>query len=218
MTTVVVADDEALIREGLVAIVSTHPGLEVVGTAANGAEALAQVGTNNPDVVLMDVRMPTVDGLEATRRITEAGARTKVLILTTIETDEVVFGALQAGASGFLLKSSPPEQLWQGITTIAAGEALVAPAVTRRVIERAIASGPIVAPVELALTERQRDVVLGVAQGLSNREIADALHLSENTIKGYVSEILTHLGLHARTQLVIAAYESGLIQPGGTSR
>ncbi len=217
MTTVVVVDDEALIREGLVAIVSAHPGFDVVGTAANGAEAIAEVNTKTPDVVLMDVRMPILDGLEATRRITKAGARTKVLILTTVETDEVVFGALRAGASGFLLKSSPPEQLWHGITTIAAGEALVAPAVTRRLIERAIAAGPDVAPAALTLSQRQRDVVLGVAQGLSNREIAAALYLSEHTIKGYVSEILAHLGLHARTQLVIAAYESGLVQPGRTS-
>jgi DNA-binding NarL/FixJ family response regulator len=217
MTTVVVVDDEALIREGLVAIISAHAGLHIVGTAANGAEAIAKVNSMAPDVVLMDVRMPVIDGLEATRRITKSGARSKVLILTTVETDDVVFGALRAGASGFLLKSSPPEQLWQGITTIAAGEALVAPAVTRRLIERTIASGPTVAPAELALSNRQRDVVLGVAQGLSNREIAAALFLSEHTIKGYVSEILAHLGLHARTQLVIAAYESGLVQPGGTS-
>lgn len=217
MTSVVVVDDEALIREGLVSIVSAHDGLDVVGTAADGAEAIAVVVDTDPDVVLMDVRMPVLDGLEATRRLTGAGVRTKVLILTTLETDEVVFGALRAGASGFLLKSSPPEHLWQGIATIAAGEALVSPAVTRRVIERAIASGPPVAPLELGLTQRQRDVVLGVAHGLSNREIAAELFLSEQTIKGYVSDVLAQLGLHARTQLVIAAYESGLVHPGGTS-
>ena len=215
MTTVVVVDDEALIRDGLVAILSAYPDVDVVGTAADGAAAVREVADKRPDVVLMDVRMPGVDGLEATRRICAQQLPTGVLVLTTVETDDAVFGALQAGASGFLLKSVPPEQLRHAIRTVAAGESLVAPAVTRRLIERALTAGPAPTPAPLPLTERQRDVVLAVARGLSNREVAEELCLAETTVKGYVSDILLQLGLRDRTQLVIAAYESGLLHPGG---
>ena len=214
MTTVVVVDDEALIRDGLVAILSAYPDVDVLGTAADGAAAVREVTDQQPDVVLMDVRMPGVDGLEATRRICAEHLRTRVLVLTTVETDDAVFGALQAGASGFLLKSVPPEQLRHAIRTVAAGESLVAPAVTRRLIERALAVAPTPTPAHLQLTERQRDVVLAVARGLSNREVAQELCLAETTVKGYVSDILLQLGLRDRTQLVIAAYESGLLRPG----
>ena len=214
MTSVVVADDEALIRDGLVAILTAYPDVEVVGAAADGAAAVREVAATRPDVVLMDVRMPGVDGLEATRRICSEHLPTRVLVLTTVESDDAVFGALRAGASGFLLKSVPPEQLRHGIRTVAAGESLVAPAVTRRLIERALTADPRPAPPALELTERQRDVVLAVAQGLTNREVAVELCLAETTVKGYVSDILIQLGLRDRTQLVIAAYESGLLRPG----
>jgi DNA-binding NarL/FixJ family response regulator len=214
VTTVVVADDEALIRDGLTAILASFPEVDVVGSAADGAQAVREVATKQPDVVLMDVRMPRVDGLEATRRICAERLPTRVLVLTTVESDDAVFGALRAGASGFLLKSVPPDQLRHAITTVAAGESLVAPAVTRRIIERALAAGLAPDPPTMGLTGRQRDVVLAVARGLSNREIARELCLAETTVKGYVSDVLLQLGLRDRTQLVIAAYESGLLRPG----
>ena len=215
MTRIVIAEDEALVREGLVAIVSSHPDYEVVATAADGAEALACVRRTDPDVVLMDIRMPNVDGLEATRQIAASNARAKVLVLTTMETDVVVQEALAAGASGFLLKSSPREQLWLGIDAVAAGDALIAPALTRRLIEQHFANpmpGRVTRP--LQMTDRQRDVVLLVARGLSNREIADELYLAETTVKSHVSDVLTRNGLRDRTQLVVLAYESGLVRAG----
>lgn len=214
MTRIVIAEDEALVREGLVAIVSSHPGYDVVATAADGVEAVASVRRTDPDVVLMDVRMPTLDGLEATRQIVKSGSRARVLILTTMETDDVVQEALAAGASGFLLKSSPREQLWMGIDVVAAGDALIAPAVTRRLIERHFATAPARAARPLELTGRQRDVVLLVARGLSNREIAEQLFLGETTVKSHISDVLTRHRLRDRTQLVVLAYESGLVSPG----
>jgi DNA-binding NarL/FixJ family response regulator len=215
MIRIVVAEDEELVRDGLVAIVSSHPGYEVVAEAADGVEAVEAVERTDPDVVLMDIRMPRQDGFEATRRITSAGSRARVLVLTTMETDEVLQEALAAGASGFLLKSSPREQLWLGIDVVAAGDALIAPGVTRRLIERLVGSTP-AAPTAgpMQLTERQRDVVLLVARGMSNSEIAEQLFLAETTVKSHISDVLTRHGLRDRTQLVVRAYESGLVRAG----
>ncbi len=214
MIRVVVADDEALVREGLAAIVATDPQLEVVETATDGASAVAAVRRCTPDVVLMDVRMPGTDGIEATRTIMEAGLPTRVLMLTTVEVDEVVYEALRAGASGFLLKSVPRDQLWAGIHAVAAGDSLLAPSITRRLIEAHLDHQSRPRPELLSLTDRQADVVRLVAQGLSNQEIAEALHLAESTVKGYVSEVLNHHHLRDRTQLVVLAYESGLVRVG----
>ncbi|HET7688748.1 MAG TPA: response regulator transcription factor [Nocardioidaceae bacterium] len=214
MTRVLVVDDESLVRDGLVAIVSARPGLEVVGTADSGEGALEQVAALQPDVVLMDLRMPGIGGLEAMRRLATTGDQTRVLVLTTIETDEIVYDALRAGASGFLLKSVPREQLWLGIEAVAAGDALLAPRITRRLIEQHVARGAQGTSRDLVLTERQADVVKLVARGLSNREIADELFLAETTVKGYVSEVLAKHDLRDRTQLVVLAYESGLVRPG----
>lgn len=214
MTRVLVVDDESLVRDGLVAIVSARPGLEVVGTADSGEAALEQVAALHPDVVLMDLRMPGMGGLEAMRRLAAAEAETRVLVLTTIETDEIVYDALRAGASGFLLKSVPREQLWLGIEAVAAGDALLAPRITRRLIEQHVARGAQGTSRDLVLTDRQADVVRLVARGLSNKEIADELFLAETTVKGYVSEVLAKYDLRDRTQLVVLAYESGLVRPG----
>lgn len=210
---VVVADDEELIREGLSAIVDSDPGLEVVGTAADGEAAVAVVRRTSPEVVLMDVRMPGMDGIEATRQVVAAGS-TRVLVLTTVELDDVVYEALRAGASGFLLKSVPRDQLWSGIRAVAAGDALLAPSITRRLIEARLEQGAAHRPDLLKVTDRQADVVRLVARGLSNAEIAARLHLAESTVKGYVSEVLNRHRLRDRTQLVVLAYESGLVRPG----
>jgi len=210
---VVVADDEELVRDGLVAIVSSSPDFEVVGEAADGEEAVQVVQDTDPDVVLMDVRMPRVDGIEATRRLRDA--RTRVLVLTTVELDEVVYDALRAGASGFLLKSVPRTQLWAGLQAVASGDSLLAPSITRRLIEEHLARpGQGRDHVDLGLTERQTTVVRLVAQGLTNQEIAAELHLAESTVKGYVSDVLMRHGLRDRTQLVVLAYESGLVRAG----
>ena len=212
MIRVVVADDEELVRDGLVAIVSSSPDFEVVGAAADGEQAVTVVTETDPDVVLMDVRMPGVDGIEATRRLRDARAR--VLVLTTVELDAVVYEALRAGASGFLLKSVPRAQLWAGLHAVAAGDSLLAPSITRRLIQDYL-TRPVGAPeVDLGLTERQATVVRLVARGLSNQEIAAELHLAESTVKGYVSDVLMRHGLRDRTQLVVLAYESGLVHVG----
>lgn len=215
MIRVVVADDEALVREGLAAIVAGDPGLEVVATASDGADAIDVVARTAPDVVLMDVRMPGTDGLEATRAIVASSPGTRVLMLTTVELDDVVYDALRAGASGFLLKSVPRDQLWSGIRAVCAGDALLAPSITRRLIEAHLEHGSPHRPDLLTVTDRQADVVRLVAHGLSNREIADRLHLAESTVKGYVSEVLNRHHLRDRTQLVVLAYESGLVRVGG---
>lgn len=215
MIRVVVADDEALVREGLAAIVAGDPGLEVVATASDGADAIDVVARTAPDVVLMDVRMPGTDGLEATRSIVASSPGTRVLMLTTVELDDVVYEALRAGASGFLLKSVPRDQLWSGIRAVCAGDALLAPSITRRLIETHLEHGNPHRPDLLTVTDRQADVVRLVAHGLSNREIADRLHLAESTVKGYVSEVLNRHHLRDRTQLVVLAYESGLVRVGG---
>jgi len=213
----VVADDEALVREGLVAIVGSEPDLEVVATAEDGEEAVAMAARHRPDVVLMDVRMPGLDGLEATRRILTADGGTRVLVLTTVELDDVVYGALRAGASGFLLKSVPREQLWAGIRAVAAGEALLAPRITRRLIEAHLTRGSVREDI-LHVTGRQADVLRLLARGLTNSEIAAELHLAGSTVKGYVSEMLARHDLRDRTQLVVLAYESGLVRPGTQGR
>ncbi|GAB3242801.1 response regulator [Nocardioides dilutus] len=211
---VVIADDEELVREGLVAIVGSQPDLEVVATATDGAEALAAVIEHHPDVVLMDVRMPGTDGIEGTQRILASDAAVRVLVLTTVEDDDVVYAALSAGASGFLLKSVPRERLWAGIRGVADGDLPLAPSVARRLVDAHLAVGAKPRPELLHVTDRQADVLRLVARGLSNAEIAADLFLAESTVKGYVSEMLARHGLRDRTQLVVLAYESGLVRPG----
>lgn len=214
MIRLVIADDEELVREGLAAIVSSDPGLEVVATAADGDAAVAAVLTHAPDVVLMDVRMPGTDGITATAQIVAGSAGTRILMLTTVELDDVVYEALRAGASGFLLKSVPREQLWSGIRAVHAGDALLAPSITRRLIEAHLEQAGRHRPDLLTVTDRQADVVRLVARGLSNSEIAGRLHIAESTVKGYVSEVLHRHRLRDRTQLVVLAYESGLVRAG----
>jgi DNA-binding NarL/FixJ family response regulator len=213
---VVIADDQALVRTGFRAIVSDEPDLDVVGEAGDGRAAVEQVRLHRPDVVLMDIRMPGMDGLEATRLLTANRSTARVLVLTTFDLDEYVFAALRAGASGFLLKDAPADQLLTAIRVIAAGDALIAPSVTRRLIA-AFAQQPTMTdqPAQLAsLTPRERDVLRLLSRGMSNSEIAAALFLGEATIKTHVSRILTKLGLRDRVQAVVLAYESGLTRPG----
>jgi DNA-binding NarL/FixJ family response regulator len=219
-TRVLVVDDEALLRTAFSSLIDAEDDLDVVGAAANGRQAVEQARRLQPDVVVMDVRMPVMDGIEATRHITgDQGADgSRVLILTTFDLDEYVFDALRAGASGFALKSRPLEELLSAIRTVAAGEALLAPSVTRRLIAHfahraAAASGT---PPGLAeLTEREREVLALVARGLSNAEVAGTLHVSLPTVKTHVSRVLTKLGARDRTQLVVLAYESGLVTTVG---
>jgi DNA-binding NarL/FixJ family response regulator len=212
---VVMVDDQALVRAGLRMVVESDPGLEVVGEAGDGEEAVDVVAATSPDVVLMDVRMPEVDGIEATRRIIGSGAASKVLMLTTFDLDELVYAALQAGASGFLLKEAPPELLLAGIRTVAAGEQLLAPSVTRRLIERFSAQGPPAPPPSVgALTARELDVLQLVARAMTNGEIARELFVSEATVKTHVARMLMKLGLRDRVQAVVLAYESGLVRAG----
>jgi DNA-binding NarL/FixJ family response regulator len=220
--TVVLVDDQELVRTGFRLILSAEDDLEVVGEAANGAEALEVIRRIQPDVVLMDIRMPEMDGIEATRELCRGRAREtcpKILILTTFDIDEYVYDALEAGASGFLLKDTPADDLVAGVRTIAAGDGLLAPSVTRRLIERFVAR-PDVATKAAAgldtLTEREVEVLEHLARGLSNAEMAEALFVSETTIKTHVSHILTKLNLRDRVQAVVAAYESGLVSPGGS--
>jgi DNA-binding NarL/FixJ family response regulator len=212
-TSVLVVDDEALLRTAFSSLINAEDDLEVVGEAADGRQAVQLAAGLSPDVVVMDVRMPVMDGIEATRRITSAGG-SRVLILTTFDLDEYVFEALRAGASGFALKSRPLEELLSAIRTVAAGEALLAPSVTRRLIAHFAEQArtrELKAPRGLAeLTEREREVLSLVAHGLSNAELAQRLHVSLPTAKTHVSRILTKLGARDRTQLVVLAYESGL--------
>ncbi len=211
---ILIADDQALVRTGFRKILESEPDLEVVGEAGDGAEAIEAPTLQHPDVVLMDIRMPRLDGLEATRKI---AGRTRVLILTTFDLNEYVYEALRVGASGFLLKDAPADQLITGIRVVAAGEALLAPSITRRLIEEfAHRPPPSARPGELqALSPRELDVLRLVARGLSNTEIADELFLGDATIKTHVSRILHKLALRDRVQAVVLAYESGLLQPGG---
>ena len=214
MIRVLVVDDQQLVRTGFRMILDAEPDIEVVGEAGHGEEAVAAVRTSAPDVVLMDIRMPVMDGVEATRRL--AGT-TKVLILTTFDLDEYVYDALRAGASGFLLKDTPPEDLADAVRIVARGEALLAPSVTRRLVQEfATRPSPQVRPVEGLdlLTEREREVLELVARGLSNAEIAGSLYLGETTVKTHVGRILMKLGLRDRVQAVVLAYESGVVTPG----
>lgn len=215
---VLIADDQAMVRAGFAALLGADADFEVVGTASDGAEAVALARAVEPDVVLMDVRMPGVDGIEATRRLMALPAEQThphVLMLTTFDIDEYVYEAMRAGASGFLLKDSPPGELAAGVRIVARGDALLDPAVTRRVIEHFVrAREAMPAPVALdALTPREREVLVLVAHGMSNREIAGELVLAEQTVKSHVSRILTKLQLRDRAQAVVAAYESGLVVP-----
>ena len=216
MISVLIADDDDLVRTGLRLIIESDRDLAVVGEAANGQEAISLARALRPEVVLMDVRMPQVDGLEATRSIVTATDEVpRVLILTTFELDEYVFGALRAGASGFLLKRSSPEVLIEGIKVVAAGEGLLSPTVTRRLIEEfAHQPGPPQAPHASlhALTQREQEVLSLVGAGLSNREMAARLYISEATVKTHVRRILMKLGLRDRVQAVVLAYEAGLVQ------
>ena len=218
MTRVVVADDQPLARAGLRKILDVDPGITVVAEAEDGLGAVAAVERTRPDVVVMDIRMPGVDGLEATRRVLALdGDVPRVLVLTTFGMDEYVFGALRAGASGFLLKDVPPEDLIRAVHTIAGGEALLAPAITRTVVERFTripeASPELKARLE-ELTDREAQVLLLMARGRSNREIADELIIGEGTVKTHVLRVLRKLGLRDRVQAVIFGYESGLTQVG----
>ena len=213
---VLLVDDDALMRAGLASILSSDAAVDVVGEAADGRDAVERVDTLRPDVVLMDVRMPEVDGITATRDVV-AASDTRVVILTTFEDDEYIFGALTAGASGFLLKRTTPESLIEAIKAVAAGDSLLSPSVTRRVIDRmaALPSGEALLDRRLEeLTARERDVLEQIARGLSNAEIAGALVIEESTVKTHVKRILMKLGLRDRVQAVIFAYESGLTRPG----
>jgi DNA-binding NarL/FixJ family response regulator len=215
--TVLIADDQALVRYGLRLIVDTQLDLTVVGEAADGAEAVDLARKLRPDLVLMDIRMPHVDGLEATRRIMGDAelAATRVLVLTTFDLDVYVYEALRAGASGFLLKDTPPERLVEGIRTAARGDALLAPSITRRLIDHFLRlAGPAPAPSGLAeITTREREVLILIAHGLSNTEIADRLYVSEATIKTHVAHLYRKLGARGRAQAAVIAHQAGLVAP-----
>ena len=216
MISVLIADDQAVVRAGLRMIIEAQDDLAVVAEAANGFEAIERVASAEPDVALMDIRMPEVDGIEATRRIVQGGSSTRVLVLTTYGVDENVYDALRAGASGFLVKTDPPERLVDAIRVVAGGEALLAPEVTRRLIDRFVsAARPGEPPRELAdLTARELDVLKLVARGRSNAEIAAELYVTEGTVKTHVGRILGKLNLRDRTQAVVYVYENGIVQAG----
>jgi DNA-binding NarL/FixJ family response regulator len=212
---VLLADDQELVRIGFRMILETQADLEVVGEAADGVEAVAATRRLRPDVVLMDIRMPNLDGLQATRRIVAARSGSRVVILTTFDLDEYVYQALTAGASGFLLKNAPPEQLIGAVRVVAAGDALLAPSITRRVIEQFAQLPPPGGTDALTgLTERERQVLQLIARGLSNAEIASELVVSDATVKSHVAHLLAKLQLRDRVQAVVLAYESGLVRPG----
>ncbi len=216
MITVLLVDDQALVRAGFAMLVGSQPDLTVVGEAGDGLAAVRAVRTLQPDVVLMDVRMPTMDGVEATREVVAAAPETKVIVLTTFDLDEYAFSALQAGASGFLLKDAPPEDLLDAIRVVHSGDAVVAPSTTRRLIERYVvpAGIPLRRSVADTLTEREREVWLAIARGLTNAEIAGELFVSEATVKTHVGHILAKTGMRDRVALVVLAYDSGAIGPG----
>ncbi len=209
---VLVADDQSMVRAGFRMLLSGEPDIEVVGEARNGAEAVRQAARLSPTVVLMDIRMPELDGLEATRRILAVEDAARVLILTTFDLDEYVYEALRAGASGFVLKDDPPEQLLAAIRVVARGEALLSPAVTKRVIEKFTRIAPPEPPKALdQLTERELDVFRLIARGLSNAEIGQELYISDTTVKTHITHILQKLGLRDRVQAVVLAHETGLV-------
>jgi len=215
---VLIADDQALMRAGFRMILEAEPDLEVVGEATTGHEAVAEAGRLRPDVVLMDVRMPEMDGIEATRRLLDGNGDTKVVMLTTFDMDEYVYEALRAGASGFLVKDVPPEQLIAGIRSVASGDALLAPSVTQRLIQEFVRRPPdgirTPSPELSGLTAREVEVLQMMARGLSNGEIASELFVSETTVKTHVAHLLSKLGVRDRVQAVVFAYESGVVAPG----
>jgi DNA-binding NarL/FixJ family response regulator len=218
---ILLVDDQELVRTGFRMVLDAQPDMTVVGEAADGLEALARLRATEADVVVMDVRMPRMDGIEATKRICDAGDRPKVLMLTTFDLDEYAFAALKAGASGFLLKDVPPEELLFGIRAVDSGDAVVAPSTTRRLINHFVPmlpSGIDQAPPDLSgLTSREREVLALIAQGLSNTEIAEKLFVSEATVKTHVGRVLAKLGLRDRVQAVVFAYETGLVKAGGSA-
>jgi DNA-binding NarL/FixJ family response regulator len=219
MIKVLIADDHALARGGLRGIFAADPDFDVVGEAGDGVEAVEQTRELRPDVVVMDIRMPRLDGIEATRRIQAQPAAPRVLVLTTFDLDEYVYEALRAGASGFMLKDAPPSQLREAVRTVANGDTLLAPAVTRRLVERFVqrpAPGPAEEKRIAQLTERELEVLKLIGTGFSNGEIAAKLFLSEATVKTHFTRILSKLGLRDRVQAVVFCYENGLVEPGGT--
>jgi len=215
---VVIADDQGMVRSGFTTLLNSEPDIEVIGEAVNGAEAVSRAAALRPDVILMDVRMPVLDGLQATRQITAMTDPPRVLVLTTFDLDDYVYQALRWGASGFLLKDASAEELANAVRVVAAGDALLAPGVTRRLIAEFARLGAPRGPSRRQLddlTERETEVLALVARGMSNAEIAGRLVVAEQTIKTHVSRILMKLGLRDRTQAVVLAYETGLVQPGG---
>ncbi|MBM7074756.1 MULTISPECIES: response regulator [Micromonospora] len=217
---VVIVDDQALVRAGFRMVLDSQPDLAVVGEAIDGADALRVLAGVEADVVVMDLRMPTMDGVEATRRICAASTdgRPRVLVLTTFDTEADAFAALRAGASGFLLKNVPPEELLAAIRVVAEGDSVVAPSITRRLLDRfadRLGPAPAQDPRLAQLTDREREILLLVAQGLANAEIAARVHVAEATVKTHVGRILAKLQLRDRVQVVVLAYESGLVTPGG---
>jgi DNA-binding NarL/FixJ family response regulator len=217
MISVLIADDQDLVREGLRMLLEAEPDLAVAGEAGDGSQALAQARLLDPDVILMDVRMPQTNGIEATARLVQGGCRARILMLTTFNLDEYVYQALKAGASGFLFKDASREQLAGAVRAVAAGETLLAPAITRRLIEdfcRGPAPGAPATDAAGGLSERELGVVRLVAQGLSNAEIAARLYLSEATVKSHIARILAKLNLRDRVQIAVYAYEHGIVRPG----
>jgi DNA-binding NarL/FixJ family response regulator len=217
MIAVLLADDQALVRAGFRMILEAQEGIEIAGEADNGRDALVQTRALRPDVVLMDIRMPGLDGIAATREILAEGLPSRVLVLTTFDEDKIVYDAMKAGASGFLLKTAPPAKLADAVRTVAAGEALLAPTITRRLIEEYVRRPP---PGETVpgrldeLTEREREVLQLIARGMSNAEIAGALFVSDATVKTHINHLLQKLHLRDRVQAVVLAYETGLVRPG----
>ena len=221
-TSILLVDDQPMLRMGYRMVLDAQPDLRVVGEAEDGLEALEQTRRLEPDVVLMDVRMPRLDGVQATERIVGSGSRSRIIILTTFDLDEYAYGALRAGASGFLLKDAPPPDMLSAIRAVATGDAVVAPSVTRRLLAQFAQHlpGPELPPGEPdprveSLTPRERELLVEVARGLSNAEIAERLVLSEATVKTHVGRILGKLGLRDRVQIVVFAYENGLVRPSG---
>ena len=214
---VVVADDQAIVRGGVRAMLDAADDIEVIGEAEDGGQAVELVLRAHPDVVVMDVRMPNVDGIEATKRLMSAGSRARVLMLTTFDMDEYVFKSMRAGAAGFLLKATPPDRLAEAVRVVASGDSLLDPIITRRLVEHFLAQ-PSTDPARLrpleTLTEREREILRLLARGLSNAEMGERLFLSETTVKSYVTRLLGKLDVRTRVQAVVLAYETGLVRPG----